>query len=515
MKRRSFVKNVSLSSVAVPFMFKNVKFQAISEKLFEYSRGAEDRVLVIIRLNGGNDGLNTFIPLDQYDNLVKQRENVIQPMESIIKLNDTNGMHSVMGGMASMFNDGTLSVIQNVGYDNQNRSHFRSKDIWSTGSTDLNVTSGWLGRRYDGLYPGFPDAYPDTDNPDPFVISMGYQVSATCLGEEGNFSYPVPDPFDDVQLGDYSQADDGTLYGSHLHYMSTVVSQTNSYGIRVKAAAEKGNTLSQAYDPNNQIAVYLRYVAQMISGGLTTKVYVLNLDGFDTHAAQIDTNDKTVGAHASLLKKLSDAIHAFQDDLKLLGIDHRVAGMTLSEFGRQIASNSSNGTDHGDAAPLFLFGSCISNAILGPNPQISDQLVDQAGVPMKIDFRDIYASVLKDWFLVPEADAQPLFEHQVTFYPLLQACSLGISDFDQLDISSSVYPNPCTEQAQLILTGQGDHMRVGLYDLRGKLLRTVFEGALAPGRHELPIKTADLSKGAYLIKIQRKSGTESLSLIRN
>ena len=363
MKRRTFVRNLSLSSVAIPFLFRNVKYEAVAKKLFGYSRSFEDRVMVIIRLNGGNDGLNTLIPLDQYDNLMVQRSNVIQPQSSIIQLTSTNGFHSAMTGMASMFDDGKLSIVQNVGYAEQNRSHFRSKDIWSSGSVDVGTATGWLGRRFDAEFPDFPDLYPNVVNPDPFVISMGYQISATCLGKEGNFSYPVADPTNVIDLGSYNPTNDGSVYGDHLEYMNTIVSQTNLYGQKVSDAAEIGNSLSTLYDPENQIAQYLKSVAQMISGGLKTKVYVLNVNGFDTHSNQVDATDPTIGTHADLLKKVSDAIHAFQDDLKLLGIDKRVAGMTMSEFGRQVSSNSSTGTDHGDAAPLFLFGSCISTNI--------------------------------------------------------------------------------------------------------------------------------------------------------
>jgi len=138
----------------------------------------------------------------------------------------------------------------------------------------------------------------------------------------------------------------------------------------------------------------------MISGGLQTKVYILNVNGFDTHDAQVDQNDFKEGVHANLLKRISDAVRAFQHDLQLLGLEQRVAGLTFSEFGRQIASNGSMGTDHGDAAPVLLFGACVSSGIVGANPQIPNQINNQAGLPMAIDFRDIYASILKDWFEV-------------------------------------------------------------------------------------------------------------------
>lgn len=515
MKRRTFVKNVSLSSVTVPFIFKDLKFEAISKKLFKYSRSAEDRVLVIIRLNGGNDGLNTLIPLDQYDNLMIQRPNVIIPEASIIPISPTNGFHPSMNGMADMFNNNNLAIIQNVGYPEQNRSHFRSMDIWSYGSLDQATNTGWLGRNFDQQFPNFPEDYPNTDNPDPFAISMGYEVSATCQGLVGNFSHTVSDPFQTVNVGNGSALNDGTYYGSHMEYLSTIIAQTNAYGQQVNDAANSGSTLSTLYDDNNPLAVHLRYVAQMISGGLKTKVYIVNINGFDTHSAQVDSNNTIIGAHADLLKKVSDAIAAFQDDVNLLNLQQRVAGMTFSEFGRQIASNASDGTDHGDAAPLFLFGSCLSGTIIGPNPIIQNTIQDQAGVPMQIDFRDVYASILRDWFEVDEAQVQTFFEHNVTFYPLLRACNnLGINNLSKISFDSLVYPNPCVNEATLKFICKDEWVKVEIYDLAGKKISTLVDKNLSPNKHEIHFETKDLPLGNYQIYIQKKSGNETVQFLK-
>ncbi|MFN5418286.1 MAG: DUF1501 domain-containing protein [Flavobacteriia bacterium] len=514
MKRRSFVKNMSLASISVPFIFKDLKFEAISKKLFEHSRFAEDRVLVIVRMNGGNDGLNTLIPLDQYDNLVVQRSNVIIPETNIIPLTSTNGLHPSMTGMASMFNTGNLAVIQNVGYPEQNRSHFRSMDIWSYGSLDQATNTGWMGRNFDANFANFPDDYPNTDYPDPFAISMGYEVSATCQGLMGNFSHTVSDPFQAVNVGTGSAVNDGTYYGSHMEYLSTIIAQTNAYGQSVNDAANNGSTLSTLYDANNPLAVHLRYVAQMISGGLQTKVYIVNINGFDTHSAQVDANDNTIGSHADLLKSVSDAIAAFQDDLNLLGLNQRVAGMTFSEFGRQIASNASDGTDHGDAAPLFLFGSCLSGTIIGPNPTITNLIEDQAGIPMQIDFRDVYASIVRDWFQVDEAEVQTMFEHNVTFYPLLRACNLGINDLAKLSFESIVYPNPCVNHATLKFLSKDEWVKVTVYDLNGREFKILIDKQLDPKQHEITFDTSDLPLGTYQVQILKKSGEESVRFVK-
>jgi uncharacterized protein (DUF1501 family) len=305
MKRRNFVKNVSLASVAAPFVLKDINFQAIEKKLFNYSKSAEDRVFVIIRLNGGNDGLNTVIPLDQYDNLMIQRPNIVVPETSVLSITPSLGLHPVMTGMQTMFNNGKLSIVQNVGYPEQNRSHFRSMDIWSTGMLDINETRGWLGRQFDNDYPNYPEDYPNATNPDPFAISMGYEVSATCQGLMANFSQALEDPFAAVNLLSSNVVNDGTYFGSHMAYLATLIDQTNAYADQINSAANAGSTLSTLYDANNPIAVQLRYVAQMISGGLKSKVYILNINGFDTHNAQVLPSDTSAGDHANLLKKLS------------------------------------------------------------------------------------------------------------------------------------------------------------------------------------------------------------------
>lgn len=515
MKRRNFIQSVALSSIGAPLLLKDFKFGAISKELFKVSRTAEDRVLILIRLNGGNDGLNTLIPLDQYDNLVIQRPDILIPQNQLITLNATNAMHPVMTGMANMFNDGKLSVIQNVGYPEQNRSHFRSMDIWSTGLMDPAGTTGWLGRHLDNNFPNFPDDYPNASYPDPFAISMGYEVSSTCQGLMANFSTTVVDPFDAFNLQESSQLNDGTYYGSHMEYLATMIAQANDYGAAVNTAANNGNTLSTMYDDNNPLAVQLRYVAQMISGGLQTKIYIVNINGFDTHDSQIeDPGTPALGDHANLLKSVSDAVAAFQDDLNLLGLEQRVAGMTFSEFGRQVAANASLGTDHGDAAPLFLFGTCISSQIIGPNPVIGDQIIDQAGIPMQIDFRDVYASVLKDWFQADPTDIQAMFEHTINFIPVLDSCNLGINENKLAGEDVIIFPNPCGEQTTIRMNSKNEEVTIQIRDMFNRLVVDVCSKSFAEGLHDIPVTLGDIPSGEYLVTVMKPSGNFTKRIVK-
>lgn len=511
MNRRNFVKAFSLGALAAPFGLRGMQFQAIGGQLFQTSVSAEDRVLILIRLNGGNDGLNMVIPLDGYDNLMIQRPRIMIPGDRILRLTDGLGLHPSMTGMRSLFDSGKLSIVQGVGYPDQNRSHFRSMDIWSTGSLSSSTTTGWLGRDLDVEYPNFPEAYPDAANPDPFAISMGYEVSATCQGLMGNFSHALTDPFETMNLDPASILNDGTYYGDHMEYLSTIILQSNAYGAQINDAANAGQTLSSLYNLNDDFAVQLRHVARLISGGLKTKIYILNINDFDTHDGQVDQTNPTIGLHAELMKKLSDGITAFQQDLQLLGLENRVAGMTYSEFGRQIADNASYGTDHGDAAPLILFGPCITNPVLGENPVIGNQIVSQAAVPMQIDFRDVYASVLRDWFEVPEDQIQPLFEHQVTYHDLLNSCNPGKQHAEN---TSLLYPNPCVDQIVLRLDTGDEQVRIELFDMNGRRVAVIQDGSMSAGRRHIPIPVNNLAEGHYLMRVTKESGSQTLKFLR-
>ena len=512
MKRRSFLKNGALASLSLPFVQNGFSMQAIAKELFSVPKSAEDKVLVLIRMNGGNDGLNMIFPRDQYAELVVQRANILIPENSILPLTSTVGLHPKMSGMQTMFNEGKLSVIQNVGYPEPNRSHFRSMDIWTTGALDINQTSGWLGRYFDSAYPNFPDAYPNVDYQDPFAISMGSEVSSTCQGLMGNFSHAVTNPFNSSNLLLTSVTNDGTYYGGQIEYISTLINQTNEYGEQISSAASSGNSLSNLYDPLNPLAVQLKYVAQMISGGLKTKVYILNVNGFDTHDGQVDAIDVQEGLHANLLQRISDAVRAFQHDLQLLGLEQRVAGLTFSEFGRQIASNGSMGTDHGDAAPLLLFGSCISSGIIGANPQIPNQVNNQAGLTMAIDFRDVYASILKDWFEVDPNVIQGLFEQQINYLDLLQGCTNSIADSGEIAQQKSlVYPNPSLNQHQIQFNSRGEHYEIFLVDQLGKVRSKVFEGFVSAGTVKQTFEVAFLAQGTYYYLLKSAAHQELVS----
>ena len=346
MKRRSFIKTSSILST--PLVMGGISVAPIVQNtLSSLLNQDSDRVLVLIQLNGGNDGLNTIIPIDQYDNLVAVRPQVVIPENRIISATDKVGFHPNMSAMKTMYDEGLLSIIQSVGYPNQNRSHFRSTDIWHTGSdADKFLNTGWLGRYLDAFNANYPADFPNETCPDPFALTIGSSVSETCQGLAGNFSLALIDPENLSQLNTPINNDlaEG-CYSSKLSFLTKTIEQTNAYGSVIQKASDLGSNASTLYDERDSLAQKLKLVAKLIKGGLRTKIYVVSLGGFDTHAEQVVDGDTTRGIHAELLKSLSDGIFAFQEDLKALGLLERVAGMTYSEFGRRIRSNFSNGTD--------------------------------------------------------------------------------------------------------------------------------------------------------------------------
>lgn len=514
MKRRKFLQASSLS-IGVPMMLNGMGLSTITKsKLFNTINFENDRVLVLINLVGGNDGLSTLIPMDSYDQLANYRPNIYLPEPSLLDIGDNMALHPSMSGIRSLYDDAKVNLIHDVGYPDQNRSHFRSSDIWTSGSpSNEEWTSGWLGRFFDMEVPGFPDGYPNSDFPDPIAITMGSSVSSTCQGTITNFSMVVNDPF---ELSDLASGGDSFVpdnyYGEELQFLRTSVQQTNQYSEIIVDAANSGANMVDYPDTN--LAFQLKNIARLVSGGLQTKVYIANIGGFDTHADQVQAGDTTTGQHANLLQELGDAMKAFQNDLQALGIADRVVGMTFSEFGRQIISNDSNGTDHGNAAPLFVFGDCVNPGFMGTASPLGNDVQVQEGVPLQFDFRDVYGSILMDWFEVEEETIQSLLYSNFTYMPILSPCAptgnnlLGDKLADGLALNC--YPNPASEYLNIAFECASESVSANLFDMQGRNVRTIFDKSLSAGKHKLNYSLDGLSPGAYLL-VLKTSGAKQMS----
>jgi uncharacterized protein (DUF1501 family) len=421
MKRRNFLRTVG--ALSMPALINGGIAAAPMELFTQFINPNSDKILVLVRLSGGNDGLNTLIGLDQLSNLQQVRPNVALPNNGFINLTANVGLHKNMTGMKDLFDNGKLGAIQAVGYPNQNRSHFRSTDIWTSASGSEQVLStGWMGRYLEGDHPGFPEGYPNDEFDYPLAMTMGNAVSQTCQGISSNFSVAVnnPNSFTYIAPGGDTPLPD-SYYGDEVDFVRNLIGQSNAYGDVVTEAAEAGNNLADNYT-DGPLSGQLRNIALLLSGGIQTKIFITTLGGFDTHSVQVD-GDNTTGNHAGLMAELSDSLKAFTDDLELLGLSDRVMGLTFSEFGRRIRSNDSNGTDHGDAGPMFLFGDCVQGGILGTNPVIDTEVEQNVGVPFQYDFRDVYGSVLVDWFEVPQSTVNNLITGGFNYLPVAAGCN--------------------------------------------------------------------------------------------
>ena len=435
MNRRNFIFSAGALGLSLTAPLKGIR--AASNLLpTNVIDGESDKVLVIVQLIGGNDGLNSVVPMDQYGTLSQLRKSILPKESKLIKVTDDICFHQNMKGMQKMFQGGTLGVIQNVGYENNHQSHFTSTDVWTSGSPSLDLDQvGWLGRYFEGEFPGFPTGYPNPSNPHPPAISMSQEAHMTCQGSVLSFAQTVDaEPANFMPVGaDDNASLEGDAYRWQMEYLRLVAEQTNEYGEAIEAAYQLGaNDGGVKYPSGSKLSSQLKTVARLIDGGLQTKVYTVELGGFDTHANQ--GNREGIGEHAHLLKKLSTALEAFQKDIDKSGHADRVLGFTFSEFGRKIQANGSNGTDHGDAGPMFLFGNCITKSVVGENPQIDIDGGRHATVPVKIDFRDVYGSILIDWFKVSQSRVKNILYDDFTYLPLATGCraetSLPLDLFD-------------------------------------------------------------------------------------
>lgn len=517
MKRRDFLKKAGLTVATAPIALNNIKLQTLSNSLLLSKDGPNnDRILVVIYLNGGNDGLNTLTPIDQYDNLANVRGNILVPQNKLLTANSTNSFHPSALGLKELFDDGMLGVVQSVGYPNQNRSHFRSTDIYTSASDpEVYVDSGWLGRWMDLTYPNFPTGYPNSETPDPISVTMISQVAQVCQGSGVNYSYPVEDPFNNstLPIGAQSPVPDSP-YGDELTFLRQTINQSNQYSTIVKGLASQGS-LTQTY-PDTDLGNQLRNIALLISGGSTTKVYFATMGGFDNHSEQVLASDTTAGDHAELLKELSDAINAFQKDMKAQGLSKKVMGMTYTEFGRRIRSNGSYGTDHGTASPTFLFGECVVPGILGANPTISTNVGQNEGVPMQYDFRSVYATILKDWFEVPQANVDTLLFDNFQHLPIISPCdTVGNNEIYGSQLVASINPNPFKEHTEITFTAETrSRTLIQVYDAMGSVVLEVADDKYEPGEHRIPIRTDKLSSGIYYCRIAIGSAQKTIRLVK-
>jgi uncharacterized protein (DUF1501 family) len=393
--RRQFHRALGVGTVAatIPAFLQKTTASITAEKQ------RNDRVLVVIQLGGGNDGLNTVVPFRD-DRYYKARPKIALDSKTLLKVSDDLALHPELLELHKLYQNGALAIIPNVGYPNPNRSHFRSTDIWESASpADKLWKTGWLGRYFDQ---NCSEVKSST-----LGIRIGEQPSLAFAAEQlraSTFANPkmLLNPATGAQAQAMQVMSEVQPTGiAALDFVQRTQNETLTLSRQLQLAVKD---VKSAVDyPPFALCQSLRLVCQMITAGLPTRVYYVSHGGFDTHAAQTQKQ-------AYLLQELSQAVSLFHQDLKAHGQLDRVLGITFSEFGRRVAENKQAGTDHGAASIMFAFGGKVKPGLHGNVPDLEnlDPLGDLA---FKTDFREVYAGVLQHWFAAnPEKILQGKFQ---------------------------------------------------------------------------------------------------------
>lgn len=569
MKRRSFIQKLSLA--AVPFTIGGIPIRLMGENSLTRmaNESTNDRVLVILQLHGGNDGMNMVIPVEAYDEYYSRRANIAIPaknsvrkmiaLDSTLKSDAQVGLHPDMIAMKDLYDRGRMTIVQGVSYMNNNGSHFRGRDIsFMGGSFDDYYSSGWVGRYLQQEFAPkiYPNDFPNAEMKDPLAIEMGSDVSL-IFHQEGNIptSISLNDPVGFAKLVEELEGftDEGvdprgkppvalndSPYGKELNWILGLEDKSEDYANRLyevyKNSPESSVTYPEKYPFNapsgslrNGLTPQLKLIARLLDGGgaglgVKTKVFLVKIGGFDTHAEQVESYDPTMGVHAALMYHISSAMKAFQDDLKARGLEDKVLSVTTSEFGRRIHSNGSYGTDHGTGGPMFIFGTGANPGVVGKVPDLS-----MGNVEMQYDYRQVYANILKDWMLVDETKINndiffknfingPKEEGTGNYEPLPIATQVvsGVKEnfassrFSLLDC----YPNPAKTQTTIgFRINSTSHVKLSLMDNGGRVLKDLLNEEKEPGEHYISVDVTDLSPGIYHYHIMSGILKETKKLI--
>ena len=510
--RRGFMKvlglagagSISLGSTNLSVLNSNFITNALSDSI-------SDRVLLLIRLKGGNDGLNTIIPLSQYDTYVSKRPTLHIPNNKIIKLDDNHGIPNFMSNLKPFWDEGKMKVINGVGYENQNLSHFTSSDYWATGSTkkDEMISTGWLGRYYDEKYFDYNINPPEK----PLAVQIGSNANLIFNGASRSYAFAVANEsrLERVaERGEFYGINNlpGCTHGDQLEFLRRVTNTTYGYAKVISEAFTSSNDFD-AYDDDIGLDKQLRLVARLIKGGLGSKIYMVTIGGFDTHGNQSSI-------HQTLLTELSGSVKKFYDDLNYEGLDLKVLSMTFSEFGRRVKENGSQGTDHGSAAPTMLFGPPLKGSgIIGDWPSLKD-LNARGNMHYSIDFRRVYRTILKDW-LCGDSDyidkAMLGNDHDVLGLGFNCVDEEIINYHDLFSYHQPVYANSASSVKLNLKIKQAHDIDIRIYDILGRYINTVFKGELSGGEHTFQLShnhSGKISPGQYIYRIGI-SGSTALS----
>jgi uncharacterized protein (DUF1501 family) len=544
MRRRNFIKLTSTASALsllpteVSALYKSVGMSGCPD--------VSSKKIVLIQLSGGNDGLNTVVPINQYDTYANLRPNIklsnagasngIINLDTTLTLPNQVGLHPSLTGFKSLYDKGLMRIIQGVGYPRQNKSHFKSTDLWLSGgdgnSANNNFESGWIGRFMEQYYNNFLNAnFPlgiqlgHSDNSLGFHGETEHDMSLNITGQSPSGFYSVVNglggnPPNSIPISEY---------GSLIQYIINNDAATNSYAQTISNSFNLG-TNSITY-PNTSLSNQLKTVARFISGGLETKIYLVKVGGFDTHDKQVAANDSThLGNHANVLTQVSEAITNFIMDLNNQNLGNDVVAATFSEFGRKAGENANLGTDHGEIAPMFLFGNAIKPGISGTNIDLSEAVAtnNYQVKTVQHDYRRVFGTILQDWFGTSNQTLDlSFYDHSSntgftnnkiadlikTQHAVTSSCfadtTLETDRFEKIS-EVMVYPNPTSDLITISVQNSNEIYAVALFSLDGKFIANYNNPQIS---NQFTINVQNFSSGFYYLKIETNSGPISKKIV--
>jgi uncharacterized protein (DUF1501 family) len=574
--RRDFLKKLPLA-MSIPFTLGGIPIRVMGDNALSRMASASlsnDRVLIILQMHGGNDGLNALIPEIEYDLYYSRRANIAIPYKNkargYIPLDSTLtdaakiGLHPDMLAVKGMYDQGRVSIVQGVSYKNNDGSHFRGRDIWFMGgSADQYLPSGWMGRYFthelskvDPL-PGlvYPDNLPNDQFKDPLAIELGSDTSlifhqegriptsisfpsAVGLDEDGSFADLIGEleGFIDEQFDPRGVPPaylNPSPYFQELDWILKLEDKSKDYAARLLEVYKAGSATSVTYPDRypfnapagslkNYLSSQLKLIARLLDGGCQTKVFLVKIGGFDTHADQVQAGTPTMGVHAALMYHISTAMKAFQDDLRVRSpqLEERVLTVTMSEFGRRIHSNGSYGTDHGTGGPVFIFGRGVRPGVVGNVPDLTKGNVEE-----QFDYRNVYGNIMKDWMKVDDAALNVIFpgltttgtEDGVQFepLPLAQQEITGTEGFvsDRFSLEDC-YPNPARDKTTIgFKVNYANQVTVNLFDGTGKKIKLMVDGFYQPGEHKVEVALKGIPAGHYIYELKTGFYKEAKKLV--
>ena len=538
MKRRNFIKLTSSASALGLFPYEITSALKVAENFLDCN--ITNRKLVLINLAGGNDGLNTVIPIDGYDLYSNLRPTIRVPdsgansfinLDSTLPDNQQLGLHPTLVGLKNIYDSGILRILQSVGYPSQNKSHFASTDIYNTGNDGnswLNGgDSGWIGRFMESYY------YDLVESTFPLGVEIGSKSGS--LGFHGEAEHGLAINIEGQDASGFYSVLSGlgglppeyipdSHYGEELQYIIENDQLSNTYSEAISNAFNNG-TNSNDYE-DTDISNQLKTVARLISGGLQSKIYLVQLRGFDTHFSQIQSQNDVIGRHSELLTELDGAISKFMIDVQSQGFDGDIVGLTFSEFGRKAKENGNLGTDHGEIAPMFVFGTPVNGGVSGINVDLTEANENNNWQiqSYQYDYRQTIGTLLQDYL---GADNQAIdatfFDHtnndsfssNKIFELIKPEYSVEENSYtNTLSVNESinklftVSPNPFS--SSIILSGynyNGD-ISFKVYDLNSKL---VLEGKTLT---DTSVRITGIMNGIYFIKLKFGNRVETHRIIK-